>query len=222
MKTDVIKVSGQKKMMEAAIGQADKVAAYKGLPEKEAMHLRLLTEEMMGLMQSVTGTSDGEFWIEDEDGEYRLHLQGRTTLSAEKKEQLLSVSASGKNESAKGLMGRLREFFDWGDDGDVGASSLFLPEIYEQTSSPMLDWEWSMRSYEGRTGRAGSLGRAGKVRGEKSGGRCEGLYPPGNRGTGDPEETGITAAENGPAAANDGKKVKKRTSDGRKKGSNPG
>ena len=56
MKTDVIKVSGQKKMMEAAIGQADKVAAYKGLPEKEAMHLRLLTEEMMGLMQSVTGT----------------------------------------------------------------------------------------------------------------------------------------------------------------------
>ena len=148
MKTDVIKVSGQKKMMEAAIGQADKVASYKGLPEKEAMHLRLLTEEMMGLMQSVTGASDGEFWIEDEDGEYRLHLQVRTILSAEKKEQLLSVAASGKNESAKGLMGRLREFFDWGDDGDVGASSLFLPEIYEQTSSPMLDWEWSMRSYE--------------------------------------------------------------------------
>ena len=75
MKTDVISVSGQKKMMETAIGQADKVAAYKGLSEKDAMHLRLLTEEMMGLMQSVTGASEGEFWIEDEDGEYRLHLQ---------------------------------------------------------------------------------------------------------------------------------------------------
>ncbi len=148
MKTDVISVSGQKKMMETAIGQADKVAAYKGLSEKDAMHLRLLTEEMMGLMQSVTGASEGEFWIEDEDGEYRLHLLVRTLLSAEKKEQLLSVSASGKNESAKGLMGRLREFFDWGIDEDITSNSLFLPDMYEHTSSPMLDWEWSMRQYE--------------------------------------------------------------------------
>ena len=148
MKTDVISISGQKKMMEAASGQADKVAAYKGLPEKEAMHFRLLTEEMMGLMQSVTGASEGQFWIEDENGEYQLHLQVRTFLSMEKKEQLLSVSASGKNESAKGLMGRLREFFDLGADGDAGTSSPFLPDMYEHTSSPMLDWEWSMRSYE--------------------------------------------------------------------------
>ena len=148
MKTDVISVSGQKKMMETAIGQADKVAAYKGLSEKDAMHLRLLTEEMMGLMQSVTGADEGEFWIEDEDGEYRLHLLVRTLLSTEKKEQLLSVSASGKNESAKGLMGRLREFFDWGIDEDITSNSLFLPDMYEHTSSPMLDWEWSMRQYE--------------------------------------------------------------------------
>ena len=148
MKTDVISVSGPKKMMETAIGQADKVAAYKGLSEKDAMHLRLLTEEMMGLMQSVTGADEGEFWIEDEDGEYRLHLLVRTLLSAEKKEQLLSVSASGKNESAKGLMGRLREFFDWGTDEDFTSNSLFLPDMYEHTSSPMLDWEWSMRQYE--------------------------------------------------------------------------
>ena len=148
MKTDVISVSGQKKMMETAIGQADKVAAYKGLSEKDAMHVRLLTEEMMGLMQSVTGASEGEFWIEDEDGEYRLHLLVRTLLSTEKKEQLLSVSASGKNESAKGLMGRLREFFDWGIDEDITSNSLFLPDMYEHTSSPMLDWEWSMRQYE--------------------------------------------------------------------------
>ena len=148
MKTDVISVSGQKKMMEMAIGQADKVAAYKGLSEKDAMHLRLLTEEMMGLMQSVTGADEGEFWIEDEDGEYRLHLLVRTLLSTEKKEQLLSVSGSGKNESAKGLLGRMREFFDWGVDDDITSNTLFLPDMYEHTSSPMLDWEWSMRQYE--------------------------------------------------------------------------
>ena len=45
-------------------------------------------------------------------------------------------------------MGRLREFFDWGIDEDITSNSLFLPDMYEHTSSPMLDWEWSMRQYE--------------------------------------------------------------------------
>ena len=45
-------------------------------------------------------------------------------------------------------MGRLREFFDLGSEEDVGATSLFMQDMYEQTSAPILDWEWSMRQYE--------------------------------------------------------------------------
>ena len=136
--------------MEKALEQADKVAAYKGLSAKDALHLRLLTEEMMGLMRSGTGAGEGLFWIEEEDQEYRLHLQVRARLSEEKRERLLDVSSSGKNESAKGLMGRLRDFFDWGSDADLSAysSPLLLPDAFEQSSSPMLDWEWSMSRYE--------------------------------------------------------------------------
>ena len=112
MKTDVITVSSRGKRMESALGLVDKVAAYKELPPKSALHLRLLAEEMMQMMRSITGETEGQFWIEDEHGEYQLHLQVATRLSTEKREQLLSVSASGKNESAHGIMGRLREFFD--------------------------------------------------------------------------------------------------------------
>ena len=150
MKTDMITVSSRGSRMEAALEQADKVAAYKGLSGKNALHLRLLTEEMMGLMRSVTGETEGLFWIEDEDNEYRLHLQVRTRLSGEKRDQLLSVSSTGKNESAKGFMGHLRDFFDWESDEDLaaGASSLLLADMYEHSTSPMLDWEWSMRRYE--------------------------------------------------------------------------
>ena len=150
MKTDVIMVSSRGKQMETALEQADKVAAYKGLPAKDALHLRLLTEEMMGMMRSITGEKEGMFWIEDQDGEYQLHLKVRTMLTSEEKEQLLAVSSSGKNESAKGLMGRLRDFFDWGSDADLSAysSPLLLPDAFEQSSSPMLDWEWSMSRYE--------------------------------------------------------------------------
>ena len=148
MKTDVIVVSSKGRQIETALQEAEKVSEYKKLSPKSALHLRLLVEEMMGMMRSITGEATGEFWIEDEKQVYQLHLRVETRMNMEKRENLLAASTSGKNESAKGLMGRLREFFDWGDDGDVGASSLFLPEIYEQTSSPMLDWEWSMRSYE--------------------------------------------------------------------------
>ena len=150
MKTDVIVVSSRGSRMETALGQAEKVAAYKGLSEKDALQLRLLTEEMLGLMRAVTGETEGKFWIEDEDGMYRLHLQVKTRLNSEERQQLLSVSSTGKNESAKGLMGRLADFFDWGSDDDLAAysSPLLMPDALEYSSSPALDWEWSMMRYE--------------------------------------------------------------------------
>ena len=55
MKTDIIAVSARGDRLEAALKQADKVAAYKDMPPKSALQLRLLTEEMMGMMRSITG-----------------------------------------------------------------------------------------------------------------------------------------------------------------------
>ena len=149
MKTDVIAVSARGKQMETALQQVEKVAAYKGLSPKNTLHLRLLTEEMMSMMRSITGEPEGEFWIEDNDGEFALHLRVASRMNMEKRAQLLSVSASGKNEAARGLMGRIREFFDWGCDEEYdGFSTAMLPDAFEYSSSPVLDWEWSMRRYE--------------------------------------------------------------------------
>ena len=150
MKTDVIVVSSKGARMETALDQAEKVAAYKGLPARDALHLRLLTEEMMGMMRSLTGETEGAFWIEDQEGEYRLHLRVHTRMDSGKREQLLSAASSGKNESARGLMGRLRDFFDRGADEDVSTftSPLLLPGMFEESSTPTLDWEWSMVRYE--------------------------------------------------------------------------
>ncbi len=150
MKTDVIVVSSKGSKMEAALDQVEKVASYKGLPSRDALHLRLLTEEMMGMMRSLTGETEGEFWIEDQEGEYRLHLSVHTRMDSGKREQLLSAASSGKNESAKGLMGRLRDFFDRGADEDISSftNPMLLPGVYEHSSTPTLDWEWSMTRYE--------------------------------------------------------------------------
>ncbi len=150
MKTDVIVVSSKGTRMEEALKEVDKVAGYKGLSHKSALHLRLLTEEMMGLMRSITGETEGRFWIEDQDSVYELHLQTTTRMTSLKREKLLSAASSGKNESAKGFMGHIRDFFDRGADEDLASygSPLLLAGAFEKSSTPALDWEWSMTRYE--------------------------------------------------------------------------
>ena len=150
MKTDVIAVSSRGGQMEKALNQVAKVAAYKDLSPKSTIQLQLLTEEMMGMMRAITGETEGEFWIEDNDATYELHLRVKTRMNSEKRDQLLSASSTGKNESARGLMGRLKDFFDREMDEDIASmgSPLVLPDMYENTSMNTLNWEWSMSSYQ--------------------------------------------------------------------------
>ncbi len=150
MITDVIRVSSRGRRMEQALLEADKVAQYKGLSHKGALQLRLLTEETMGLLRSITGETEADFWIEEKQGEYELHLKTETRMNSVKRENLLAASTSGKNESAKGLMGRLRDFFDRGEDADLAGytSTMMLGGEYDAATSPLMDWAWSLSRYE--------------------------------------------------------------------------
>ena len=146
MKTDVITISNRGSQIGTALNQVDKVAAYKELSHKAALQLRLLTEELTGMVCSITGETEGEFWIEDEDGVYSLHFQVTSPMYSGKREQLLSVSTSGKNEAARGLMGRLRAFFDQGED--YAALPVYHMEGYDYSTTSTLDYEWTMSDYQ--------------------------------------------------------------------------
>ncbi len=41
--------------MEEVLGQVEKLTAYKGLSPKDAISLRLLTEEMLAMMRAILG-----------------------------------------------------------------------------------------------------------------------------------------------------------------------
>lgn len=151
MKSDIIELFSLRGQMENALREAEKVTAYKGLTGKNALHLRLLTEEMTALMRSITGERDGKFWIEDDQkGLYSLHLEVVTRMNSAKREHLLSTASSGRNEAARGLMGRIRDFLDQTADEDVAqfSSPLLLPDAMEYSTTPTLDWEWSLNRYE--------------------------------------------------------------------------
>lgn len=111
MKTDVIHVSSSGKGMEQALAQAEAVAVYKSLPKKEAIRLRLLSEELLGMFRSIAGQTEADFWIEDNDKAFELHLSADTQMTTDKRKKFLSVSTSGENAAAKGVMGKLRDVF---------------------------------------------------------------------------------------------------------------
>ena len=113
MKTDIIHVDNRGNGRKAALEQSDIVAAYKKLSHKDAMHLRLLTEEMMGMLTSITGEMEADFWIDDEtkENDFRLHLMTTTDMNMVKRDKLIAVSSSWKNSAAKGVMGKIRDLF---------------------------------------------------------------------------------------------------------------
>ena len=140
MKSDVIKVSSREDRTELVLDQAARMAFVQKLSHKGALHLRLLSEEMMCMMRAIAGDIDGEFWIENKGPSYELHLRCNTFMDNYKRRQLLSASSSGKNEAERGFMGKLRAFFEPTED---------LPLLSSfNADGTCSDMVWSMRSYQ--------------------------------------------------------------------------
>ena len=140
VKTDVIVISNNGHNMDEVLKETEKLAEYRGLSKKNALHLRLLAEETLGIMRSITDVPEGKFWIENEGDMFSLHLQVDTYTDFEQREQLLSASKSGKNEAAKGFMGKIRAFFD-----PVEGLPLFVDPAIDASGAYLM---WSMRSYQ--------------------------------------------------------------------------
>ena len=120
MKTDVIVISNDGGRMDEALLQADKAAQYRELEHRNALHLRLLTEETHG-------------------NDFRICLKVVTYVDFDKREKLLAASTSGKNEAARGIMGRIRAFFDPLDS---------MPVPMDLSAEGMSsDLSWSMNAY---------------------------------------------------------------------------
>ena len=111
MKTEVIVVSSKGNGMDLALNHVDELVTQLGLNPKDTMHLRLLVEEMLNLVRSIIGQLECKFWIETTDERYQLHLQTMTLLDREQRKQDFT-STRGKNEAHRGIMGKLRAFFE--------------------------------------------------------------------------------------------------------------
>ena len=111
MKINEIYVSNQGAGREEALNETEKYADYQGLDRKERMHIRILAEEMLKMVETIAGNFYAYYWIEDDSEGYQLHLEAKVEMSTTKKDALIDASTSKQNSSAKGIMGKLRDVF---------------------------------------------------------------------------------------------------------------
>lgn len=158
MKTDLITINSDLKGSDAAMQTAEKFSAYHGITGKNAMHLRLLTEETVSMIHGIFDDFSGSFWIESEGTKQGLLC--RICLSAERQanqvqeSQILSVSTSGRNESAKGVLGKIRELLRRSLQMPTDADEQYLKSMSDawldsgSAGTPSGDAAfWSLRLY---------------------------------------------------------------------------
>ena len=144
MKSDVIVIDNSGKGFEKAVCETGKVAGYQELTGKDVLHLKLMTEEMLSLVRSVTGEMQASFWIETEGARCDLHVTTETVMDKEKRYLLISSSSSRKNEAAKTFLGHLRDAVEEAmlSDVDHSVNEIPMDVMNDLPNHPIEDPEW--------------------------------------------------------------------------------
>ena len=109
MKSNVVKIVNGTSDLSAILKESEKVAVYNELGHKQALHLRLICEEIDGMLPNILGDFEGKLWIEFEDGVCKVNVSILIPeLDVNKKEELINLSRNGKNAAAVGIIGKIR------------------------------------------------------------------------------------------------------------------
>lgn len=152
METNRITIDNKGKGMKDVLEEVEKFAVYQGYTHKETLRLRLLAEEMLGMIKGIVGEFEAVFWAENKaafSGENTgracaLHVEAATVIDSQIREELLSVSSSGKNMAAKGVMGKVRNIFE------------LCMLHYNEASSLQAEYGMNSIPYDGSTDLMGS------------------------------------------------------------------
>jgi hypothetical protein len=114
MKSNICKIAKGTTALDGIFTESEKVAKYNDLNHKETLQLRLLCEELVGMLPSIISDFSGEFWIENRDSDYELCLKVLVDdMDIFTRERLVKVSKNNKNSSVVGITGKIRAVFDY-------------------------------------------------------------------------------------------------------------
>ena len=107
--SDKFMVNSDAGRMAAARYATESFAWQIKLSKRESLRLELLVEETLGMVKAMLEDFYGQIWFVAEGKACEIHFEATADMNADKKEELLSVSSTGKNTAAKGLMAKLGE-----------------------------------------------------------------------------------------------------------------
>lgn len=153
MKSDILKFDNNSIETASGIEIASKTALYNGYSKKNSAYLELLTEELIGLARQLLDVFQAELWIEADQKGYEIHLSAAADVPHERREELLKMATSGKNEFAKGFMGKLRQIFEvyLYSDSDTTNDMVYIPYMGGMMGGIEnfgLVNEWSLSRYQ--------------------------------------------------------------------------
>ena len=153
MKTESISISSNGTGRDSAMELTEKTGAYCGLDHKSTLRLRLLSEELIGLMHSFADDLLGEFWLEAKNDTVEVHLKTSIPMDLKTRNEILSVSTSGKNAAAKGFMGSIREMISLmtlPDDPETKAmteEAMGMMTMGCQLGTHANNYSWALSTY---------------------------------------------------------------------------
>ena len=151
MRSDVLSFDALHTDPTPALLQVEKCATYCELTAKQALQLRLLAEEMLGLTRAVLGECRAEFWVEGQDKAMKLVTVAHAQVSEDEREQLLQVSTSGENEATRDVMGKIRRIIEVGLYGDGSLQNQLLANAmiggYQCEDCYAMGAAWSLAQY---------------------------------------------------------------------------
>ena len=152
MQSNVCKIEKGVKDLDAILKESEKVAVYNELNHKQTLQLRLLCEEIDGMLPKIIDDFDGDFWIDFEDSVCKVNISLQfAEFTSSKKKELLSLAKDKKNASVKGIVAKIgaaiEEFFL--DEENINAMSMMSQYDGLTLGSRMESaYYWSLDQYK--------------------------------------------------------------------------
>ena len=157
MKSNVCRINKGTKDLDAILIESEKVAVYNELSHKQTLQLRLICEEIDGMLPKIIDDFDGDFWIEFEKGVCKVIASIKfAEFSIEKKEELIKIAKNSKNAAAVGITGKIRSFVEdmLLDDVNIPSYSIYSESMCIATSfgeDMNYPYMWTLENYKNNT-----------------------------------------------------------------------
>lgn len=143
--------------LQAANYVAEDFAEQAKLSKRDMLRLCLLVEETLGMVKITLEDFFGQMWFVGDDRGCEIRLEVVSNMNSDKKHEMLSMSSTGDNAAAKGLMARIGDFvsrtmYSFGKAVDVYGAETMRCGIMNPTgidSLVLYDTTplWSLKQY---------------------------------------------------------------------------